>query len=56
MIIYYALFVNSIIALGVQMKIHVTHKDDVRVKKYNKIQLYLIPVIVIVGIVIIWNA
>ena len=55
MIIYYALFVNSIIALGVQMKIHVTHNDDARVKKYNKIQLYLVPVIIFAGIVILWN-
>jgi len=50
MIIYYALFVNSILTLGIQMRIHVTHNDDQKVKMANKIQIILIPIIIIIGI------
>jgi len=52
MIIYYALFVNSILTLGIQMKIHVTHKDDQKIKRVNNIQIILVPVIIIVGIIL----
>jgi len=52
MIIYYALFVNSILTLGIQMKIHVTHKDDQRIKRVNNIQIILVPIIIIVGIIL----
>ncbi|MDH3764345.1 MAG: hypothetical protein OER82_00855 [Nitrosopumilus sp.] len=52
MIIYYALFVNSILTLGIQMKIHTTHKDDQKIKRVNNIQIILVPVIIIVGIVL----
>jgi len=52
MIIYYALFVNSILTLGIQMRIHVTHKDDQKIKKVNNIQLILVPVIIVVGIIL----
>jgi len=52
MIIYYALFVNSILTLGIQMKIHVTHNDDQRIKQVNNIQIILVPIIILVGIIL----
>ena len=52
MIIYYALFINSILSLGIQMKYHVLQKPD-KIIKANTIQRYLIPVIVGIGILII---
>lgn len=51
-IIYYALFVNSILTLGIQMKLYVTHKDDQKIKRINKIQLMLVPIIIIVGFIL----
>ncbi len=57
MIIYYMLFVNSIIALGVQMKIDAASdkKENTQIKKYNKLQLYLVPAIIVSVMVILWN-
>ena len=46
MIIVYALFANSILALAIQMKLHTDHKGDVKVRKANIVMLYMVPVIV----------
>ncbi len=37
MILYYLLFVNSILSLAIQMRVSEKDKNDIRVKKYNKI-------------------
>jgi len=46
MVIVYALFANSILALAIQMKLHIEYKDDAKVKKANKIMLYMVPIII----------
>jgi len=49
-VIYYALFVNSILSLGVQMRFQTLKKHDLVVKS-NRIQLYLVPIIIVAGII-----
>jgi hypothetical protein len=51
-IVYYVLFLNSILSLALQMRYHVTHKDDMKIIKINKIMRYFIPVIIIIGLII----
>jgi len=43
MIVYYALFVNSILSLGIQMRLNTLGKPEL-VIKCNTVQKYLIPV------------
>ena len=52
MIIYYTLFLNSILALAIQMRYQVLYKDNEKIKKINKIMRYCIPVIIGVGLII----
>ncbi len=40
MILYYILFVNSILSLAVQMRVSAKDKNDIRAKKYNRIFSY----------------
>lgn len=40
MILYYLLFVNSILSLAVQMRVSAKDKNDIRAKKYNRIFSY----------------
>ena len=53
MVINFALFVNAIGSLAIQMKLHVLDKDSVRVKKVNNIMRMFIPIIIGVGVIII---
>ena len=50
MTIYYVLFLNSLVSLGIQMRYHVTHENDGKVKKINKTMRYFIPVIIGIGL------
>ena len=52
MIIYYTLFMNSIIALALQMRYQVIYKDHSKPEKINKIMRYFIPIIIVVGLVV----
>ena len=54
MTIYYVLFLNSLVSLGIQMRYHVTHKDDAKVKRINRIMRYFIPVIIGVGLLFVF--
>ncbi|MCH9658445.1 hypothetical protein K0U27_07090 [archaeon] len=49
MIIYYVLFLNSLLSLGIQMRLHVTSGDEGKVKKVNRIMSYFIPIIIGIG-------
>lgn len=51
MILYYVLFVNSILSLAVQMRVSTKDKNDVRAKKYNKIFTYPTIAIIIYALV-----
>ena len=51
MILYYVLFVNSILSLAVQMRVSAKDKNDVRAKKYNKIFAYSTVAIIIYALV-----
>jgi hypothetical protein len=53
MLINFALFVNAIVSLAIQMKINVIDGDSVKVKKVNNLMRLFIPVIVVVGVIII---
>ena len=53
MTIYYVLFLNSLLSLGIQMRYHVTHKDDEKVKKINRIMRYFVPIIIGAGLLFI---
>ena len=47
MLLYYILFVNSILSLAVQMRVSAKDKNDIRTKKYNRIFSYSTIVILI---------
>ena len=51
--IYYVLFLNSLVSLGIQMRYHVTHKDDEKVKKINRTMRHFIPIIIGAGLLFI---
>ena len=54
MTIYYVLFLNSLVSLGIQMRYHVNHENDEKVEKINKIMRYFIPVIVGAGLLFVF--
>lgn len=55
MLINYSLFITAIGSLAIQMKSHVTHNDNDKVKRINNRMRYIIPVIISVGIIIIFT-
>lgn len=55
MLINYSLFITAIGSLAIQMKSHVTHKDDKRVKKINNTMRYFIPIIIVIGVVLMFE-
>ena len=52
MIINYTLFLNAISSLAIQMRFHITHKDDRKVTQVNRIMRYFIPIIIVGGLAI----
>lgn len=53
MTIYYVLFLNSLISLGLQMRYSITHNDE-RSVKINRIMRYFIPIIIGVGMLFVF--
>lgn len=53
-LIYYALFVNAILSLSRQMRIQINKEEQLKVKKINRDHAIFIPVIVIVGMIILF--
>lgn len=54
MLIYYALILNAILAVSLQMRSHKTHADDFKIRKINRRHAILIPIIFVAGMVILW--
>ena len=54
-LIYYALFVNAILSLALQMRVHVTHANDSDVRKINRYHAIFIPIIFVIGMIILLN-
>lgn len=54
MFINFALFANTILSLAIQMRLHV-HGNELLIRRVNRIQRYLIPVIAGVLGLILWN-
>ncbi|NND85853.1 MAG: hypothetical protein HKM23_00695 [Nitrosopumilus sp.] len=55
MLINYSLFITAIGSLAIQMKSHVTHSDHKKVKQINDRMRYIIPAIIVVGIIVIFG-
>lgn len=54
-LVYYALFLNAILSLAFQMKVHVSHGNDPKVRKINHYHASFIPIIIVVGMLILLN-
>jgi hypothetical protein len=54
MTIYYVLFLNSIVSLGIQMRYNIQYKNNVKAEKVNRIMRYFIPVIIGVGLLFVF--
>ncbi len=53
-LIYYALILNAILAISLQMRSHKTHADDFKIRKINRRHAILMPIIFAVGMAILW--
>jgi len=53
-LIYYALILNAILSISLQMRSHKTHADDFKIRKINRRHAILMPIIFVVGMLILW--
>lgn len=53
-LIYYALVLNGILCISLQMRSYKIHADDFKIRKINRFHAILMPIIFVVGMIILW--
>ena len=53
-LIYYALVLNGILCISLQMRSYKIHADDFKIRKINRFHAILMPIIFVAGMIILW--
>jgi len=53
-LIYYALILNAILSISLQMRSHITHADDFKIRKINRYHALIMPLIFVGGVILLW--